>query len=102
MAAHGRQQGVAVPGGLGDEVVQGLVRRADPGRLDPGRHRLEALALARQQQAGGVGPQRLPPVRVAQHPAQPLDVAPEPLLPAHRPDLALPLRSTQLTRLGHL
>ena len=76
VAAHRRQQGGIVPGRLGHEVVQRLVRRADPERLDPGRHRLDALALARQQQAGGVGPQRRPPVRVAEHRAQKLDLAP--------------------------
>ena len=33
-----------------------LVRRADAGRVDAGRHRLDALALARQQQAGACRP----------------------------------------------
>src|SRR5205809_1035948 len=51
-----------VPGSLSDEVVQGLVRRAHAARVEARRHRLHALALARQQQAGGVGPQRPAPV----------------------------------------
>ena len=43
----------------------------DPGRVDPRRHRLDALALARQQQARGVGPQRARAGRrgPARHPA---------------------------------
>jgi hypothetical protein len=61
------------------------MRRTDPERLDPRRHRLKALALARQQQAGGVGPQRRAPIRMPEHVAQPFDVAPEPLLPRRHP-----------------
>jgi hypothetical protein len=88
VAAHRCQESVIIPGRLGDKVVQRLVGRADPERLDPGRHRLDALALARQQKTGGVGPQRCPPVGVAEHRAQKIDVCPEALLPArHRPPI---------------
>jgi hypothetical protein len=86
VAAHRREQGRVVPGRLGDKMVQRLVRRADPERLNPRCHRLDALALARQQEAGGVGAQRLAPVGVAEHRAQELDIAPKTIIPAcHRP-----------------
>ena len=75
--------GLLLPGER--KSVEPMAARVDPGRVDPRRHRFDALALARQQQARAVGPQRRAPVGVAQHVAQPLDVVPEPLLPArHR------------------
>jgi hypothetical protein len=39
-------------------MVHRLVLGLHTVRLDPRRHRLDALALARQQQAGAVGPRR--------------------------------------------
>ena len=54
--AHGPQQGVVVPGRLGDEAVREPARRPDPGRFSLHRRRLHALALARRQQAGPVRP----------------------------------------------
>ena len=60
---HGR----IIPLGLRDHVVHRLVLGLHAARLDPGGHRLDALALAGQEQAGRVGPQRRAPVRVAQH-----------------------------------
>jgi hypothetical protein len=46
------------PIGLGDQVVPRLVRRLDPAGLEPGRHRLDALAIARQQHSGAVAASR--------------------------------------------
>ena len=43
------------------------------------RHRLDALALAGQQQAGAVIPQRTRPIRVPDHPDKLADVVREPL-----------------------
>jgi hypothetical protein len=99
VATHHRQQGGIVPAGLGNKVVQGLMRSPDPERSDPGRHRLDALALARQQQTGGIGPQRLAPIRVAEYVPQALSVGPEPLLPPRHPHpLARPPHATHQHR----
>ena len=54
---HGQRDRIR-PVGLGDQVVQRLMSRLDPAGLDPDRHRLDALALARQQQASAVAPNR--------------------------------------------
>jgi hypothetical protein len=43
-------------------------------RRHPGRHRLDALALTRQQQAGQIRYQRGAPVGVAENGGQALDV----------------------------
>src|SRR6185369_1459348 len=53
-----------IPRGLGDEVMQGLVGCLDMPRIEAGGHRLNALALARQQQAGAIAAQRIDPVGV--------------------------------------
>src|SRR4051812_1852350 len=55
---------IPIPRGLGDEVMQGLVGCLDMPRIEAGGHRLDALALARQQQAGAIAAQRSDPVGV--------------------------------------
>src|SRR3954453_6483673 len=65
--------------------MQGLVGRLHPGRRDPGSHRLDALALARQQQPGAVGPPRRGPARMAQHRHDRVQVGGESLLAGPRP-----------------
>jgi hypothetical protein len=35
-------------------MVEGLMSRLDPSGFEPGRHRFDALALARQDQPGAV------------------------------------------------
>ncbi len=83
LARHGRQDGRAhrlvAPGGVGDQVMQGLVRGLHPVRRQPGGHRLDALALARQQQPGAVGVERRPAVGVAERGGQGVEVGLEPL-----------------------
>jgi hypothetical protein len=59
------QQSPIGPVGLGDEVVQGLMRGAHLVRIDPRRHRLDALALQRQQEPRRVLPKRRLTVSVA-------------------------------------
>ncbi len=73
------QQRLGVPRRIGHEVVHRLVPGPHVGRIDLRRHRLDALALARQEKTRQVVPQRLPPVRMAQHRAQTLDIRFEPL-----------------------
>ena len=50
----------------------------DPSGLNPGGYRLDALALARQQQAGAVAPGRRNAVGMAESRAQRLDIALKP------------------------
>ena len=69
-----RQHGSIVPGCLRHEMVQGLMRCADPSWLDPGRDRLNALALAWQHQPNTVRPERGAPVPMPQSSGQPLPV----------------------------
>jgi hypothetical protein len=52
---HRRQQRRIVPLRLRHHVVQRLVLGLHMRRIEPCCHRLDALALARQQQAGAVG-----------------------------------------------
>ena len=49
--AHRGEHRVIRPVGLGYEVMQRLMRRLHPPRLHPRRHRLDALAIAGQQQS---------------------------------------------------
>ena len=64
LLAHGGEHSRIIPRGLGDEVMQGLVGCLDMPRIEAGGHRLDALALARQQQAGAIAAQRIDPVGV--------------------------------------
>ena len=67
LLANGGEHGRIIPRGLGDEVMQGLVGCLDMPRIEARRHRLDALALAGQQQAGAIAAQRINPVGVADH-----------------------------------
>jgi hypothetical protein len=72
-----RQDGPVGPGRLGHEMMQGLVRCADPSWLDPGRYRLHALAPAWQHQPNTIRPERGDPVRMPQSSGQPLHIGAE-------------------------
>jgi hypothetical protein len=85
LLAHRPQQRRIVPFGLGHHVMQRLVRRLHPGRRDPRRHRLNALALARQQQPGAVGPGRRRPAAVRHRRHDRVQIGGEPLLTAPGP-----------------
>ena len=54
LLAHGGQHGLIGPVGLGDEVVQRLVRGLHPTGFHARGHRLDALAIAGKQQSGTV------------------------------------------------
>jgi hypothetical protein len=56
----------------------------DPSGLNPGRHRLDALALARQQQASAVAPSRGDAVSMAQRRTKRLDKGCKPRFTAVR------------------
>jgi hypothetical protein len=73
-SAHHGEHGRVGPIGLGDQVVQRLMGGLDPPRLDARGHRLNALALARQQQACAVAPSRGDAVGMAEGRAKRLDI----------------------------
>ena len=75
-ADSGQHCGVR-PVGLGDQVVQRLMSGLDPTRLDPGGDGLDALAVARQQQAGAVVAKRDDAVSMAESRAKRLDIGSE-------------------------
>jgi len=77
---HRGQQRVVGPGGLGDEMVQRLVRGADLLGVDPGRHGLDTLALAGQDQTTAVGAERRLAIGMRQGAAHRSDVIRKPLL----------------------
>jgi hypothetical protein len=64
----------------------------DPRRRRYRRNRLDALALARQQQAPAIITQRLRPIRMSDHLGERIDIGCEPFLPilAHAPFLPKP------------
>lgn len=84
LLAHRGEQRPVRPRRLGDEVMQGLVRRAHLQRVHPSRHRLDALARARQDQPATVGVERLPPVGMPERHRHALDVSREPLVQPSR------------------
>jgi hypothetical protein len=55
-----------------------LMQRTHTLRREPRRHRLHALALARQHQSHAVGPQRRRPIGVPNGLRKPLDKRPKP------------------------
>jgi hypothetical protein len=55
LGAPERQESLVGPVGLGDEMVERLMGGLNPRGLEPCRHGLDALALARQDQPGAVG-----------------------------------------------
>src|SRR5215211_4985387 len=75
------------PRRVGDEMQQRLVLGRDPRRRRHRCDRLDALALARQQQAPAIIMQRLPPIGMPDHLSQRLDVGRKPflLVLAHAP-----------------
>ena len=75
------------PRRVGNEMQQRLVLGRDPGRRRYRRDRLDALALARQQQAQAIITQRLRPIGMPDHLGERLDIGREPFLPilAHAP-----------------
>src|SRR5215212_2654003 len=75
------------PRRVGDKMQQRLVLGRDPGRRRYRRDRLDALALARQQQAQAIITQWLGPIHMPDYLGQRLDIGREPLLPvlAHAP-----------------
>src|SRR5712691_11196632 len=64
--ARDAQHRRGMPGRIGDEVVHRLVAGANMPWIDARRHRLDALALPRQAQAGDVRAQRLMAIPVAE------------------------------------
>ena len=76
-ADHGEHRGIR-PVGLGDQVVHRLMRCLHPAGLDPGSHRLDALAVTRQQQAGAVAPNRGDAVGMAERRTKRLDIGRKP------------------------
>src|SRR6202022_405974 len=61
-----------------DKMQQRLVLRRRPCRRGPRRHRLDALALARQHQTGAIIAQRPSPVNVTNYAHKPLDIRRKP------------------------
>jgi len=59
-------------------MQQRLMLGRRPLRAKPGRHRLHRLALAWQQQADAVPPERLHPILVPETPHKSLDIRREP------------------------
>jgi hypothetical protein len=55
-------------------VVQGLVRRLNASGLDPGRYRLDALAVAWQQQPSAIPPNRSDAVGMSKRVTECLDI----------------------------
>src|SRR3954469_4289635 len=74
LLANRGEHGRVTPRGGGDEVLQRLVQAGHAGRVETRRHRLDALALARQQEARAIADHALPAVGVAQHLGQPRQV----------------------------
>src|SRR5208283_2246940 len=60
------QQVLLRPVGVGDKMVQRLMRALDAAGLDPGGHRLDALSLAGKNEPCTVRPKWRPPIRVPQ------------------------------------
>src|SRR5215218_8093826 len=55
LLAHARQQDLIRPLGMSHEMMQALVSRLGAVGFEPGRHGLDALAFARQEEPGTVG-----------------------------------------------
>src|SRR5216684_3531951 len=60
------QHGGGVPGRVGDEMMHRLMARLDVAGIDARRHRLDALALPRQAEAGDVGAQGVMAIPMAE------------------------------------
>jgi hypothetical protein len=60
------QQILLRPVGVGDKMVQRLMRALDAAGFDAGRYRLDALSIAGKNEPGTVGTKWRPPIRVPQ------------------------------------
>jgi hypothetical protein len=67
------------PVGVGDKMVQRLMRTLDAAGLDAGRYRLNALALARKNEPRTKRAKRRAPIRMPQVRCHPLHVRRRPL-----------------------
>jgi len=73
------QDGAIVPGGIGDEVVHRLMTRPHVAGIDPRGHRLDALPITRQTEAGDIGSQGPVPIPVAEGGGETLNIRVKPL-----------------------
>jgi hypothetical protein len=76
--AHRRENGLIGPIGLCHEVMQRLMRGSHPPGLDARGHRLDAFALARQQQPGAIRSERCGAIGMAEDRGDRLDITSEP------------------------
>ncbi len=80
LLAHRMQHCRVIPLSLGHHVMQRLMCGLDLSRFHPGRHRLDALALTRQQQPRAIRPCRRYPAGMAQHLGDPTQIRGKPIL----------------------
>ncbi len=76
--AHRREAPLIGPFGLRHEVMQRLMRRLHAPRLHARRHRLDALAIARQQQSRAIRSERRRAIGMAQRRRDRLDIGDKP------------------------
>ncbi len=84
---HFRKDLLVRPASLPNKMQQRLMLSGGPFRRRRRRHRLNALALDRRQQADAIIPQRPRPVRVTDHADKPLNIGRKPRLAALAPKL---------------
>jgi hypothetical protein len=80
MPADGHQHGLIRPFRKGDKLMQRLVCSLDPLGYEPSRHRLDPLALARQEQSGTVSLHRGDPIGMAEPFRKSTNISGKPLL----------------------
>src|SRR5262250_150663 len=80
VAAHLFQQVFVTPGGIRHDVVQRLMGLPQVVRTEAGRHRLDTLALSRQQQAGAIRLQRNSSIQVPRGLRQAIEIGREAFL----------------------
>ena len=78
------QHSLVRPRRIANKMQQRLVLRRRSLRCRHRRHRLDALALARQHQANAIVTQRPHPIRMADHARKSLDIARKPQFTAIR------------------
>ena len=78
MGAHGREHGIVGPLGLRHEMMQRLVRRPHTPRLHARGQRLDAFALAGQQQPRAIRLERGGTIGVSQFRRDRLDIGSKP------------------------
>ena len=74
LGPYEREESLVRPVGIGNEMVERLMSSLNPSRLQPGRHRFDALALARQDQPGAVGFQGRHTINMTKSLRQVLDI----------------------------